>query len=100
MHVGYPLFERDDRVVGDVDVFRTHLGAALGDVAVPEPTLITRQIPPIEHVLGMHLQGRDTHEESRSVETVRIVMAAQYVAHVLTEKALDAFAELVEPVDV
>src|SRR4051812_15304028 len=30
------LLERDDRVVGDRDAFGTHLGAALGDVAVPD----------------------------------------------------------------
>src|SRR4029077_8243638 len=30
------LLQRDDRVVGDVDVLGAHLGAALGDVAVPD----------------------------------------------------------------
>src|SRR5439155_21600588 len=30
------LLHRDDRVVGDLDVFRADLGAALGDVAVAE----------------------------------------------------------------
>src|SRR2546425_235372 len=34
--VGHPLLERDDRVVGDVDVLRADLGAALGDVAQPD----------------------------------------------------------------
>ena len=31
--VGHPLLERDDAVVGDVDVFRTDLRTALGNVA-------------------------------------------------------------------
>src|SRR5882762_5970590 len=31
--VGHPLLERDDPVVGDMDVLGTDLGAALGDVA-------------------------------------------------------------------
>src|SRR3954451_12305068 len=34
--VDYALLHRDDRVVGDVDVLRAHLGAALGDVAHAE----------------------------------------------------------------
>src|ERR1700735_5039793 len=32
----HALLQRDDRVVGDLDVLRAHLGAALGDVAQPE----------------------------------------------------------------
>jgi hypothetical protein len=31
-----PLLERDDGVVGDVDIFWTNFGAALGDIAEPE----------------------------------------------------------------
>ncbi len=31
-----PFLERNDRVVGDVDVFGADLGAALGDVAVAD----------------------------------------------------------------
>src|SRR3989440_12143972 len=34
--VDHPFFQRDDRVVGDVDLFRTDPGAALGDVAVTD----------------------------------------------------------------
>src|SRR4051812_30064201 len=33
--VGDALLQRDDGVVSDVNVFRAHLGAALGDVAEP-----------------------------------------------------------------
>src|ERR1022692_3850259 len=31
---GHPFLHRDERVVGDLDVLRAHLGAALGDVAI------------------------------------------------------------------
>src|ERR1039458_8158562 len=58
MGVGHPLLERNDRVVGDVDVLGADLGAALGDVAVAEPTLVAEQIAAIEDVLGVHLQAR------------------------------------------
>ena len=34
--INHPFLERDDRVVGDLDVFRADHGAALGDVAVAD----------------------------------------------------------------
>jgi len=38
--VGRALLERDDPVVGDVDVLGTDLGAALGDVAEADPRVL------------------------------------------------------------
>src|SRR5205807_10493563 len=57
VRVGVALLQRDDRVVGDVDVLGTHLRAALGDVAEPETALGARLLHSVEHVLGMHLQA-------------------------------------------
>lgn len=34
--IGHPLFERDDRVIRDLDILRAHLGSALRDVAETE----------------------------------------------------------------
>src|ERR1043165_2355871 len=42
-----PLLHRDQRVVGDLDVLRADLGAALGDVAQAEPVLL------LGHVLAV-----------------------------------------------
>src|SRR5579864_2266614 len=88
--VGHAFLERDDGVVRDVDVLRAHLGAALRDVAVPEPTLLASLVGAIQHVLRMHLEAGDAHEEARPVEAVGVVVRAHDVAHVLTEEALDA----------
>src|SRR4051794_41679425 len=48
--VHHPLLHRDDRVVGDVDALRAHLGAALGDVAHPEPGRVLGELAPVVHV--------------------------------------------------
>src|ERR1035437_7295908 len=100
MGVGHPLLERDDRVVGDVDVLGAELGAALGDVAVAEPALVTEQIAAVQDVLGVHLQARHPHEEARPEEARAQVVGAVDVADVLAEEALDAAAGLVAAVDV
>src|SRR6202051_2607653 len=98
--VGDALLERDDGVVGDVDVFRTDLRAALGDVAVGETTLLARLLGAVKHILGLHLEAGHAYEEARPVETVEEAVGAVDVAHVLAQVALDALAELVEAVDV
>ena len=38
--IHHALLQRNDRVVGDLDFFRTHLGAALGDVAVADAEIV------------------------------------------------------------
>src|SRR5688572_33454508 len=48
--VHHALLERDDSVVGEVDVLRAHLAAALGDVAVAEPELVLRRVLAVGHV--------------------------------------------------
>ena len=83
-----------------MDVFGADLGAALGDVAHPDPGLVPEQGPPVLDVLGVHLQGGDPDHEARPVEGVLAVVVAEDVADVLTEEALDALAELDRAVDV
>src|SRR5580704_4292049 len=83
-----------------MDVLRTHLGAALGDVAVAETALLARQLAAIEDVFRMHLEGRDAHEEAWSVEAIGEAVRAVDVADVLAQEALDALAELVEAIDI
>ena len=89
-----PLLQRDDRVVGDVDALGADLGAALGDVAEAEATLVGSEVEPVERVKRMHLQARDPDQEARP-EVARLQpVVAQDVAHVLAEEALDALPEL------
>src|SRR5258707_3977474 len=57
-----PLLERDDRVVGDVDVLRTDLGAALRDVAEPDAGLRPQELEAVVRVERLHLERRATPE--------------------------------------
>src|ERR1700722_18376822 len=47
---GHALLQRDQGVVGDLDVLGAYLGAALGDVAQPEAEVILRDRPPVSRV--------------------------------------------------
>src|SRR5262245_48060184 len=55
--IGHPLFQGDDPVVGDVDVLGADLGAALRDVAQPDPRLVVGAAGPIARVKGLAGQG-------------------------------------------
>src|SRR5690242_9894540 len=54
--VHHALLHRDDRVVGDVDVLGTHLGAALGDVAHPETRGALGELAPVVGVERVHVE--------------------------------------------
>src|SRR5438093_5143660 len=97
----HALLERDDRVVGDVDVLRAHIRAALGDVAVAEPVLLTNEFGAIVRVERMHLERREPYEVARARESrLVLLVVADDVTHVLTEEALDALMELLHALDV
>src|SRR5579863_6767041 len=44
--IDHALFERDDRIIGDVNLLGTNLGAALGDVAQPDAKFVLEQFRP------------------------------------------------------
>src|SRR5882724_7560479 len=82
--VGRPLLERDDPVVGDLDVLGTDLGAALGDVAEPDPRVLLDEGRAVAGVQRMHVEARDLDEEARSGEDALLVLVvADHVADVL-----------------
>src|SRR3954471_24840991 len=66
--VRHPLLERDDRVVGDVDAFRTYLRAALGDVAVADAGLLAEQLTAVVGVQRVHLELGVLDEHARPGE--------------------------------
>src|SRR5258708_3771486 len=96
-----PLLERDDRVVGDVDIFRADLAAALRDVAEAEAGLRPDELEAVVRVQRMHLERRVADEHPRAGEgRLVLLVVADDVAGVLAEEALDALVELLDPVDV
>src|SRR5262245_56969136 len=93
-----PFLEGNDGVVGDVDVLRAHVGAALGDVAVSEPGLGLRQLQAVVDVERVHLELGNAHEEAgprAAAHALRRI--ADDVAHVLAEEAPDTLADLLSP---
>src|SRR5262249_36821745 len=99
--VGHPLLERDDSVVGDVDVLRAHLGAALGDVAQADAGDVFDECGAVDRVEGMHVEAGQLDEESRARKRALVLLVvADHVTHVLAEEALDALVEFLNAIDV
>src|SRR5882724_12794175 len=78
------LFQRNDRIIRDVDLLGAHFCAALGDVAETDAELILKQLGASLRVERMHFEPRDPYEEPRSSELFHLLMLAENVAHVLT----------------
>src|SRR6185437_7859123 len=97
----HSLLEWYQRVVGDVDVLRADLGAALGDVAHAEAEIVLRDLAPVSGVSWVHLELGDPHQEARPGVCGHVLLVVtDHVAHVLAQEALDALAELLRPRDV
>src|SRR5262245_40826088 len=94
------LLERDDGIVGNGDAFRTYLRAALRDVAITDAVRIFQIARAPLHVERIHLERRRVHEMPRTDELREHAMVTQYVTHILTEKTLDALAELLHALSV
>src|SRR5699024_5940241 len=96
-----PFLEGNQGVVGDLDVFRAHLRAALGDVAVAHAELFLGDLAPVGGVPGMHLQFGHAHEVTGPGEVFLVLLVVtDHVAHVVAQEALDAFAELLAALDI
>jgi hypothetical protein len=98
--VNNALFQRNDRVVGDMNILGTYFGAALRDVAQPDAQIILQQISPRQAVQGMHFQSGNPNEEAWPTELLFLFMISQHVADILAKETLDALAKLLHPIDV
>src|SRR5882762_4287905 len=99
--VGHPLLERDDGVVGDVDVLGTHFGAALGDVAQPHAGRVLDEGGAVDGVERVHIEAGQLDEEARPRERALVLLVvADDVTDVLAQEALDALVELLDAIDV
>src|ERR1035437_4044461 len=94
------FFQWNDRVVGDGDVFGADLGAALGDVAKADAVRLLQLWQTIFCVKRVHFQRGGIDQKARADEFVVLVVVAQNVADVLTEKTFDALAEFLHAVHV
>src|SRR6266850_848871 len=94
------LFQRNDRVVCDSDVFGANFGATLCDVAIAEALRLLQFGKPILRIERMHLQCRDMNKKTRANEFVVLAMVAQDVADILAKETFDALPKFLDPVDV
>src|SRR5438128_2274677 len=97
--VDHPFFQRDDRVVGDVDLFRTDPGAALGDVAVPDAMQLLELPGPLFDVERVHLQRRDVGDDARADGRLGRLVLTDPVAQLLAEEASHALAGVLHALD-
>src|SRR5262249_52006746 len=95
------FLERDDAVVGDVDVFGADFGATLGNVAEADVESVFEKAEPVSGVQGMHFQAGDADHEARAAKRLALgfVVIAKDVADILAEKTLDALAEFLDAID-
>src|SRR5260370_13384383 len=98
--IHHPLLERDDGVVGDMDIFGAYLSAALGDVAETDAQFLLQHLCSRDAVKGMHLKRSRTDEEARSAKLLLFAVLAQNVADILAEKALNALAKFLHAVHI
>src|SRR5260370_10365298 len=98
--IHHPLLERDDGVVGDMDIFGAYLSAALGDVAETDAQFLLQHLCPRDAVQRMHVKRSRTDEEARSAKLLLFAVLAQNMADVLAEKALNALAKLLHAVHI
>src|SRR5688500_17504509 len=98
--VDHPLLEGDDRVVGDRDVFRADLRAALGDVAVPDRLAVLQVLEPVLGVERVHLERRRIDEVAWTAELRVFVVVPEHMTDVLAQEALDALPEFLHAIDV
>src|SRR5467141_4977346 len=99
--VGHPLLERDDPVVGDVNVLGTDLGAALGDVAEADAGRVLDVGRAVHRVERVHVEAGELDEEAWPRERALVLLViADDVADVLAQEALDALVELLDAIDI
>jgi hypothetical protein len=91
---------RSDSVVGDLNIFGAHFGAAFGDVAITNPLRLAQFFETAFDIERMHLESGHINQKARPDESIVHPMIAQHVADILAKKTLDAFPEFLHPIDV
>src|ERR1700733_13805349 len=94
------FLQRNDSVVGNLNVLRAHLRATFRDVAVADAVRLSQLLEPILGIERVHLERGGINEKARTDEFVVLAMVAQDMADVLAKEALDAFPKFLDAVDV
>src|SRR5947209_8548524 len=81
--INHTLFERNNGIVCDVNLFRTDLGAAFGNVAIADAKFILEELETRDIVQRVHLQCSHANKEARAAELFFLVVIANHMADVL-----------------
>jgi hypothetical protein len=98
--VHHTLFERDDGIVGDVNLLGADLRATFGDVAETEAQLVLEKRGTVATVEWMHFEARDSNKEARAGKLLLLVVFAKNVAYILAKKTLDALSKFLHAIHV
>src|SRR5271154_606291 len=98
--IHHPLLQRNDGVVRDMNIFRTDLGAALGDVTEADAELFLQHLCPGDAVKRMHLKRSDAYEEPRATKLLLLVVVTQDVANILAKETFNALAKFLHAIHV
>ena len=100
MPIDHALFERNDRIVRDGDVFRAYLRTALCNVAISNSVRFFQFIDSIRRIERVQLQCGDIDKKPWTDELFMHSVIAEDVAHVLAQETLDAFTKFLNAIHI
>ena len=83
-----------------MNIFGADFCTTLGDIAQTDAELILQQLSSRQTIERMHVQSGYANEEAGTTKLFLLVVVAQDVANILTQKTFDAFAKLLHAIDV
>lgn len=81
-------------------MLRAYFRAALGDVTGANSSVFFEKRPSVRGVQRVHFKGSESHHVPWSEEDVFALTVTEHMANVLAQEALDAFAKLLDAIDV
>ena len=94
------FLQRNDPIVGDLNILWANFRAAFGDVAKADAVGLAQFLDSILGIEWMHLQGRSVNKKARADKFVVHVVIAQDVANILAKKTFNAFSKFLHAIDV
>ncbi len=98
--IHHSLLQRDDGIVGDMDIFRADFRAALSDVTKADAQLVLQHLRSRGTVERMHLQRGGAHEKPWPAKLFLLAVITQDVADVLAKETLNALAKFLYAIHV
>src|SRR5690606_12710765 len=98
--INHPFLQRNDRVVGDGNVFWTDFRTTLGDIAVSDSVPTSQFADAVFGIERMQLKRCGIDQETRTDELIVLLVITQDMADILAKKTLNTLAKLLDAIDV